>query len=120
MWAEMVRGLGCAGGVIHYKELTAGKLAAALKQTLNNKALYARAAEIGEKIRAEQGVSRARVLIEELLQRIAGTSSLTSVFAQQNQSASERRKLQRQIRMRGKSGRHLETSDSEASGFSLN
>jgi sterol 3beta-glucosyltransferase len=98
MWAELVRGLGCAGGVIHYRELTAKRLAADLKETLHNKRLYARAAEVAEKIRAEQGVSRARMLIEELMRRI----SLPPAFTHDVSGASERRKLQRQIRMRGK------------------
>jgi sterol 3beta-glucosyltransferase len=101
MWAEIVRGLGCAGGVIHYRELTAAKLTAALQQTLNNKALYARAAEVADKIRAEQGVSRARTLIEELMRHALGRRKFAMPSAHRYSEARERRKLLRQIRMRG-------------------
>ncbi|MGC2697577.1 MAG: glycosyltransferase [Candidatus Angelobacter sp.] len=101
MWAEFVRGLGCAGGVIPYKELTARKLATALKQTLHNPSLYAQATEVAEKIRAEQGVSRARALIEGLLRSASRASSFTMSFTVQNSKASERRKLQQRIRLRG-------------------
>ena len=100
MWAEMVRALGCAGGVIHYRDLTARKLAAALKRTLADKLLYARAAQVAEKIREEQGVSRARVLIEELLLRLSRTSLRTRALAYEKPAPNGRRNLQRQIRMR--------------------
>lgn len=103
MWAELVRGLGCAGAIIPYKELTADKLAAALDDTLHNQALYARAAEVAEKIRAEQGVSRARVLIEGLVRHKSRTSTLEledNGFVHRT-GAGERRKLQQEIRLRG-------------------
>jgi UDP:flavonoid glycosyltransferase YjiC (YdhE family) len=74
MWGELARGIGCAGGVIHYRDLTAKKLASALQQTLSNQKLRARAAEVAQLIQAEQGVSRARVLIENLLQRTSTSS----------------------------------------------
>jgi sterol 3beta-glucosyltransferase len=103
MWAEIIRGLGCAGGVIDYRELTAGNLAAALNNTLNNSKLYARAAETAKIIRAEQGVSRARILIEELWRRNSSARHTieTDASTPHARGANERRKLQRQVRLRG-------------------
>jgi sterol 3beta-glucosyltransferase len=78
IWGEIMRGVGCAGGVIPFHELTAANLTAALQQTLNNPRLYARAAEISKKIRAENGVFRARILIEELWGRHSSASRIGS------------------------------------------
>jgi len=102
MWAEIIRGLGCAGGVIDYRELTAENLAAALKKTLHNSQLYARVAETAKVIRAEQGVSRARVLIEELWHRMSTAPRATEpdALTYECRGASERRELQRQMRLR--------------------
>jgi UDP:flavonoid glycosyltransferase YjiC (YdhE family) len=83
MWAELVRGLGCARDVIPYKELTATRLAAALVATLNDPLLYRRAGAVAEKIRDEQGVTKARLLIEQLLLR-AGKNPLMSSPLQNN------------------------------------
>ncbi|HET9183291.1 MAG TPA: glycosyltransferase [Candidatus Angelobacter sp.] len=80
LWAELVHGLGCAGGVVPFAELTAAKLATAVQKTLNDQRLYARAAEVGEKIRAEQGVSRARSLVERLVADCANASGQAGVF----------------------------------------
>lgn len=101
MWAEIVRGLGCAGAVIHYKELTARKLATALQQTLHNKSLSARAAQVAKMIQAERGGARARHLIEALVRQTSRGLSFATPSALQTRAASERRKLQRQIRLRG-------------------
>ncbi len=98
MWAELVRGLGCAGGVIPYHELTAAKLSAALKNTLNNAELYARAAEVAVKIRAENGVSCARKLIERLLDDSSRSSFNAEVAG--TQGARNRHKLQKKVRSR--------------------
>jgi sterol 3beta-glucosyltransferase len=70
MWAELVRGLGCARFVIPYSQLTANSLAEALKQTLEDETLHHTAMLVGEKIRVEQGVCRARQLIVDLLQSL--------------------------------------------------
>jgi sterol 3beta-glucosyltransferase len=93
MWAELLRGLGCAGGVVPYRELTAERLAAAIKATLGNPELYKRAAEMAVNIRAEQGVSRARMLIEQLLRG-------ESRPAGEDAAASMRKTLQQRMRSR--------------------
>jgi UDP:flavonoid glycosyltransferase YjiC (YdhE family) len=46
------------------KALTAEKLAAAINAAVNDASLRARAAALGEKIRAEDGVARAVEIIE--------------------------------------------------------
>jgi len=103
MWAEIVRALGCAGGVIQYRDLTAAKLAIALRNTLRDKNLYVRAAEVARKIEAEQGVSCARLLIEDLVRRVHRDPcpSRIAVSSNHNSAAAERRELQRRIRRKG-------------------
>lgn len=68
-WAELAQDLGCAGPPIHYPQLTADTLSNALATTLNTPRYYEAAAALGAKIQAEQGVKKARLLIEQLVQR---------------------------------------------------
>lgn len=62
-WAEQVRRLG-VGPPLGMKKLTAPKLAGAIRQAVGDPGLRARAAALGEQIRAEDGVSSAAALIE--------------------------------------------------------
>jgi UDP:flavonoid glycosyltransferase YjiC (YdhE family) len=63
-WADRVVQLGVGPRVPGIKQLTAEKLAEAINTAVNDSALRARAAALGEKIRAENGVARAVELIE--------------------------------------------------------
>jgi UDP:flavonoid glycosyltransferase YjiC (YdhE family) len=94
MWAELVRGLGCATHVIPYSDLTAERLAEAIKATLVDSELHKRAADFALKIQAEQGVSRARVLVEQL------HSGLKSTFAEDDNAVNMRKALQQRLRAR--------------------
>lgn len=94
MWAELVRGLGCASHVIPYSQLTAERLAEAIKATLGNSALRHQAADFAVKIRTEQGVSRARVLIEQLY------GGLKSAFPENDNAINMRKALQQRLRAR--------------------
>jgi UDP:flavonoid glycosyltransferase YjiC (YdhE family) len=70
IWAELAEGLGVAGPSISYAELSEQRLADSIRQTLEC-GEYARAARVlGEKIRGEQGVSRARQMIERLVRSV--------------------------------------------------
>jgi sterol 3beta-glucosyltransferase len=95
MWAELIRGLGCAGEVIPYRELTAERLASAIKSTLGNSDLRRRAADVAVKIRAEQGVSKARVLIEQLLYGLR-----CDLDEETADASNQRKQLQHQLRNR--------------------
>ena len=66
IWAEYARAFGCAGAVIPHAQLSAEKLAAALTRTLSTPRFAHAAAQLGEKIRAENGVQTARMLIESI------------------------------------------------------
>ncbi|MEW6736651.1 MAG: glycosyltransferase, partial [Acidobacteriota bacterium] len=66
-WAEFARELGCSGPAIHYQELGSLRLADAIKATLFNTNYYRTVAALGEKISDEQGVKKARQLIEQLV-----------------------------------------------------
>jgi sterol 3beta-glucosyltransferase len=94
MWAELVRGLGCAQDVIPYRELTAERLAAAIRSTLSNSELIRRAADFAVKIRAEQGLSKARMLIERLL------GDQESGFLHENDRMNARKTRQQRMRAR--------------------
>jgi UDP:flavonoid glycosyltransferase YjiC (YdhE family) len=63
-WAGLVAQLGVGPRAATVKKLTAEKLAEAIHIAVNDSALRARAAALGEKIRAEHGVARAVEVIE--------------------------------------------------------
>jgi UDP:flavonoid glycosyltransferase YjiC (YdhE family) len=74
-WAERVVTLGVGPQVTSLKQLTAEKLAEAINSAVNDSAMRVRAAALGAKIRAENGVARAVEIIErhtaDFKQRIA-------------------------------------------------
>ena len=63
-WADRVAKLGVGIHVTDSKKLTAEKLAQAIHTAVTDSALRARAAALGERIRAENGVAYAVELIE--------------------------------------------------------
>lgn len=63
-WAERVVQLGVGPRAPSIKRLTATKLAQAIHTAVNDSALRARAAALGEKIREENGITRAVEVIE--------------------------------------------------------
>ena len=63
-WADRVVKLGVGPRVADHKRLTAEKLAQAIHTAVTDSALRARAASLGEQIRAENGVARAVEVIE--------------------------------------------------------
>ncbi len=62
-WGARVHALGAGPAPIPRKKLTAERLAAAIEQAVSDQAMRAKAAEIGAKIRAEDGVARAVEII---------------------------------------------------------
>lgn len=68
--AHLANELGCAGQPLPYQGLDAHQLGATLKQILNTPGYYQAAAELGRKIRAEQGLEKARSLIEQLARHL--------------------------------------------------
>ncbi len=62
-WARIVRGLGAGPDPIPPRRLTAERLAGAIRQAAGDPALRARAAALGQAIRAEDGVAQAVALI---------------------------------------------------------
>jgi UDP:flavonoid glycosyltransferase YjiC (YdhE family) len=54
-WGARVADLGVGPPPIKFKKLTAGNLAAAIRQVTSNRAMQERAAELGAKLRAEDG-----------------------------------------------------------------
>ena len=66
-WGRRVHALGVGPAPIPLRRLTAGSLARALSTALSDAGVRARAAELGERIRAEDGVGAAVERIEHLL-----------------------------------------------------
>lgn len=66
VWADLGRELGCSLDAIPFPELTADRLGEAISRTMSDSASSHAAARLGDNIRSEAGVRRARILIEEL------------------------------------------------------
>ncbi len=75
-WADLVLKLGVGPRITTVKKLTAEKLAQAINTAVNDSALRARAAALGEKIRAENGVARAVEVIERHAVEAAGRNAI--------------------------------------------
>lgn len=67
-WARRVAELGVGPAPIPRQRLTAERLAEAISQAVSDAAMHRRAAELGAKIRAEDGVAQAVALIGQLSQ----------------------------------------------------
>ena len=66
-WGKHVHDLGVSARPIPRKKLSAERLAAAIQQITTNTAMHKRAAALGAKIRAEDGVANAVKIISESL-----------------------------------------------------
>jgi sterol 3beta-glucosyltransferase len=70
-WGQRVYELGVGAKPIPQKKLTADNLASAIRTVTSSAEIQQRAAALGEKIRAEEGVARAVEIIESTIQRHA-------------------------------------------------
>ncbi|WP_420629532.1 glycosyltransferase [Candidatus Leptofilum sp.] len=66
-WGQRVAALGVGSKAIMRHKLTAHKLAAAIDAGVSNQTMRQKATQLGQKIRAEDGIARAVTLIEEEL-----------------------------------------------------
>ncbi len=66
-WGQHVYDLGAGSKPIPQKKLTVEKLAAALREVATSQAIQQSAAEIGEKIRQEDGIANAVTIIERVV-----------------------------------------------------
>lgn len=66
-WGGLVHSLGTGSKPLPRKKLTVDRLAAAIKEAISNPDLLKNAEEIGKKIRQEDGVGNAVVVIEKLM-----------------------------------------------------
>jgi sterol 3beta-glucosyltransferase len=67
-WAWKVHEMGVGSEPVPRKKLTAERLAAAIKAAVSDSDINQRAAEMGARIRAENGVKRAVEVIEQYLE----------------------------------------------------
>lgn len=65
-WARRVQALGVGPASVPQRKLTAARLSAAIIQATNDAGMAARAAALGEKLRAERGVAKAVHFLEEV------------------------------------------------------
>ena len=66
-WGAQVHRLGVGPEPIHNKKLTVDKLAVALREMTGNASMKTKAAQLGEKIRQEDGIANAIAVIEKQL-----------------------------------------------------
>lgn len=71
-WGERVAALGVGPNPIPRKQLTAERLAQALQQAVHNQTMRRRAADLGERIRAEDGVANAVAVVAQVEARSDG------------------------------------------------
>lgn len=112
LWAQAGRELGCAGRAIPYAQLTAQRLSQALSTTLADPSYSRAAAAVGERVRREQGLKRARELIEALVASAGGLCADTDeqASAHDAQAKIDRRRAYRQ-RERARKGALYERGD---------
>ncbi len=67
-WGNRIAALGAGPAPIPQKQLTAAKLSQAIREAVSNMEMQRKAAVIGEKLRAEDGVSNAVAVIEQKIQ----------------------------------------------------
>ena len=65
-WGDRVASLGVGPNPIPQRKLTAARLASALVDALSNSSMQKQAQELGERIRAEDGLAEAALLYEQL------------------------------------------------------
>lgn len=85
-WGQRVARLGVGPPPILRSRLTSERLAEAISQSLTDHAMRARAAELGKRIRAEDGVSRAVEIVERVvrLPQVARSTSQAAAPAPAN------------------------------------
>jgi len=74
-WAKRVESLGVGPPLILERQLTAERLAAAIRAAITEEGIKRRSGELGERLRAEDGVGTAVKIIDRVLQ---GTRSVAS------------------------------------------
>jgi UDP:flavonoid glycosyltransferase YjiC (YdhE family) len=90
VWGELAHEMGLTVKPIPIQELSAERLANALRTVLTTSAYKHAASALQEKIMAEQGVKRARELIEELVEKI-GLHEGASACAETDENQAEHR-----------------------------
>lgn len=73
-WGRRVKALGVGSAPIPYKKMTVENLAAALREVTTDESIRRNAEALGEKIRREDGVANAVVLIEQIMQQRSESS----------------------------------------------
>ena len=71
-WARTVHGLGAGPAPIPFRELTAERLAAAIHQAVTDQQIRQPAAELGSRIRSEDGLGRTAELFSQHIARTTG------------------------------------------------
>lgn len=90
LWAETAYQLGCAGPVIPYPKATVDGLSQALTTVLNTPRYREAAAALGQQIRAEHGVKKARQLIEGLVAKVGLHNPASADLHPQDDRADDR------------------------------
>jgi sterol 3beta-glucosyltransferase len=68
-WGRRIESLGCGPAPIDFRDLTSGRLAAALRAALEDDRIRASAAQLGETVRGEDGTGRAVECLERWMKQ---------------------------------------------------
>jgi len=68
-WGQRIADLGVGPAPIPRRTLTAARLAQAIRRAVTDEAMQQRAADLGARIRAEDGVARAVAVIQQFAER---------------------------------------------------
>jgi sterol 3beta-glucosyltransferase len=97
LWGQLACELGLTVEPIHILDLTAEKLAAAIIKVTADPRYRKANQELSEKIKAERGLSRARELIEELVNRIGLSNNIETRERQDRDVKTNRRRQYQQM-----------------------
>lgn len=97
LWGQLARQLGCASSVIPHSELTPAGLAGAISETLNNKKYYEATRAMSANLQAEQGLNKARQLIEQLMQKLGFYEQAEDTLTEVSELKTDRRKRYQQM-----------------------
>ena len=68
-WGQRTADLGVGTAPIACKKLTSKRLAAAIHEAVTNTSMKRKAAELGQNIRAEEGIENAVVIVDRFMQQ---------------------------------------------------
>jgi sterol 3beta-glucosyltransferase len=109
IWARLAESGGFSVATIPFQQLTAEHLACSIRAALDNPVYRRKTAELSAKIQVENGVGKARLLIDDLLHKLGrvqqGAEDAALDSGQQSAKLARREEYRRRQRLKGLSSR---------------